>query len=157
MFRNVWAIATGLFTAMLCSQAFANTAAESITWLAGHWCMESEGMKTEELWLPPKAGTLIGISRTLKGERMVAFEFLLIAPVDGVVSYLAQPGGRPPTTFKRTAGGENWIRLENLQHDFPQRIEYHRRGAALHAQIAGPGEDGKEKVIPFVYGACANN
>ena len=111
-------------------------------------------MKTEEFWFPPEGGALIGMSRTVKGDRMVAFEFLLIASVDGVVSYLAQPGGRPPTTFKRTAGGENWLRFENPQHDFPQRIEYRREGAALHAQIAGPGKDGKEKVIPYVYELC---
>ncbi len=76
--------------------------------------------------------------------------------LDGTQSYIAQPGGRPPTAFRRTAGGERWVRFENPEHDFPRRIEYRREGDALHAEIAGPDENGKEIVISFDYSRCGS-
>lgn len=73
------------------------------------------------------------------------------ADLDGVQSYIAQPGGKPPTAFKRTAGGETWARFENPDHDFPQRIEYRREGDRLHAEVAGRGKNGEEAVLGFDY------
>ncbi len=88
--------------------------------------------------------------------RTTGFEYFRIADVDGVQSFIAQPGGRPPTAFKRTGGGENWIRFENPDHDFPQRIEYRREGNGLHAEVAGPGANGKETVINFDSVPCGS-
>jgi hypothetical protein len=39
--------------------------------------------------------------------------------------------------------------FENLEHDFPQRIEYQRDGDRLTATISGPGEDGEVQSISF--------
>jgi hypothetical protein len=124
-------------------------------WIAGHWCAELGVDTAEELWLPPYGGVMVGLGRTRSPERTKGFEYLRIADVDGVQSYIAQPGGRPPTRFARTAGGENWIRFENPGHDFPQRIEYRREGGVLHAEVAGPGENGEESVIGFDYSPCS--
>jgi hypothetical protein len=125
-----------------------------LDWMGGHWCVEIGEETVEEFWLPPHGGVAVGLSRTRSGDRTTAFEYLRIVDVGGVSSYIAQPGGRPPTVFKRTAGGERWIRFENPAHDFPQRIEYRREGDSLHAAIAGPGEDGKETRISFDYSRC---
>ena len=46
---------------------------------------------------------MLAVSRTLKGDRMVAFEFLRIVERDGGLVYIAQPNGRPPTEFTLTA------------------------------------------------------
>lgn len=123
-------------------------------WLAGHWCATSGEEMIEELWLPPHGSLAVGIARTLSGGETVAFEYLRIDEIEGRLAYVAQPGGRPPTTFGMTAAGEQWVRFENPAHDFPQRIEYRREGEALHAEIAGPGDDGKEVVIPFDFRPC---
>jgi hypothetical protein len=123
-------------------------------WIAGHWCTVSGGQVIEELWLPPHGGVAIGVGRTRTGEATTAFEYLRILEVDGVLSYVAQPGGNPPTVFRQVAGGDHWIRFENPAHDFPTRVEYRREGDALHAEIAGPGEDGEEQVVPFDYRRC---
>lgn len=128
--------------------------APSLDWISGHWCADLGQETVEEFWLPPHGAVVIGVSRTLSDSQTAGFEYLRIVDIDGVPSYVAQPGGRPPTTFKRTAGGERWIRFENPEHDFPQRIEYRRAGDALHAEIAGPGEDGSETVIAFEYRRC---
>ena len=127
---------------------------DGLDWIQGDWCGGADNERIEEHWLSSHGGLRLGLGRTLKGSRTSSFEFLRINVVDGVASYIAQPQGVPPTAFKRTAGGTNWVRFENPQHDFPKRVEYRRSGNALHAEIAGPGENGKEIVIPFAYQAC---
>jgi len=130
------------------------TTAPPLDWMAGNWCADSGGTAVEEVWLPPRGGVLVGLGRTYTPDRTVGFEFLRIAEVEGVQIYIAQPGGQPPTNFARTAGGENWVRFENPQHDFPQRIEYRRDGGNLHAEVGGPGNNGVEAVIRVEYRAC---
>jgi hypothetical protein len=123
-------------------------------WLAGHWCMEKDGQVVEENWLPARGGMLLSVGRTVAAGRVSSFEFLRIELRDGVVTFVAQPNGTPPTAFRLTAAGADWARFENPQHDFPRRVEYRRTGAGLHAEIAGPGEGGGERVIPFDYRPC---
>ena len=141
---------------LLLLTGFAGTAAAnpSLDWIAGHWCADLGDGTVEELWLPPHGGVVLGLGRTRSSDKTTGFEYVRIVDLDGVQSYVAQPGGRPPTAFGRTAGGERWIRFENPDHDFPQRIEYRREGDALHAEIAGPGGDGKDMVIAFDYVRC---
>jgi len=139
---------------VLTGVAAAVPSAASLDWMAGHWCTEGGAHTVEELWLPPHGGVAIGIGRTRTAEATAAFEYLRILEVDGALSYVAQPGGRPPVVFRHADGGERWIRFENPDHDFPTRIEYRREGDALHAEIAGPGEDGEEQVVRFDYARC---
>lgn len=129
-------------------------AAADLGWMAGHWCSQVEGERIDETWLPAVGGRLYGVSRTARGDKTVSFEFLRIEPVDGVPTYLAQPGGGAATAFRLAESGPNRVRFENPAHDFPQRIEYRREGERLHAEIAGPGRDGKELRIPFEYRRC---
>jgi len=102
----------------------------------------------------PQAGEAIGMSRTVEGGRMTSYEFMRIADIEGKVQLFAQPGGEPPTAFARTDGGKDWIRFENKQHDYPQRIEYRKTASGLHAEIGGPGAGDKEEVIPYEYQRC---
>lgn len=97
---------------------------------------------------------MLGMSRSVQGERVTSFEYLRITMVEGVPTLLAQVQGRPPVPFKWTTGSTNWARFENPAHDFPTRVEYRRDGDKLSAQIAGPAEGGRERVIPFEYRQC---
>lgn len=128
--------------------------AGNLTWLSGRWCGGAGSERVEEIWLEPNGEHLLGVSRTTKDGQLASFEFLRIGPGDRVPTYFAQPGGRPPTAFAHTDGGDAWVRFENPAHDFPQRIEYRRDGDRLRAEIAGPGDDGKELVIGFDYTRC---
>jgi len=148
------------FFALLCGLSWAASAADPVglpplDWLAGHWCGGSGTQTSEELWLPPAQGELLGVGRTLRGRRMVDFEFLCIAIHEGVPAYLAQPRGRPPTVFALTDSGPNWVRFENPAHDFPTRIEYRREGERLDAEIAGPDGTPELRRIAFTYRPCA--
>jgi len=126
-------------------------------WMAGRWCATSANDRTEEVWLAPAGGLMVGMSRTVSVARAKAqFEFLRIEIRDGVPSYLAQPQGRPAVEFRQVQGDQRSVRFENLTHDFPKRIEYRRNGDALHAEISGPGKDGKELAIGYAYTPCAD-
>ena len=130
------------------------TRAQELDWIAGPWCGELGGERIEEAWLPPAEGESIGMSRSVREGRTTSWEFVRIARMDGVPTYLAQPRGRPPTAFPKVAGGPGWIRFENTHHDFPQRIEYRREDGGLRATISGPGKDGKTETIEYVYARC---
>lgn len=130
------------------------TSRVACAWLTGRWCAADGDEQVEELWLSPRGTTLLGLSRTTNAEETVAFEYLRIVEAGGELQYVAQPAGRPPTVFSLGASGEQWVRFENPAHDFPQRIEYRRDGDRLRAEIAGPGDGGRELVISFDYRRC---
>ncbi len=125
-----------------------------LDWLAGQWCSQGDGMQIEESWLPAVGGSLHGLSRTTKGGQVRSFEFMWIARIDGVPTFHASPNGMSATAFARSDGGADWVRFENVAHDFPNRIDYRTRAGRLLAEISGPGRDGKPMTIGFDYARC---
>ena len=126
------------------SSAAAAPAIDALTWLEGTWISEADGTRVEERWTSPEGGAMLSTSRTLRGGRMVAFEFLRIVARPGAVFYIAQPGGRPPTEFALTTSGPGVAVFENPAHDFPKRLSYRRTGQTLRVEV-----DGDEKGTPM--------
>ena len=113
-----------------------------LTWLAGDWSGTMGRSSIEERWTPSGGGAMLAVSRTIAGERLVAFEFLRIVERDGGLVYIAQPGGRPPTEFVLTAIDTNAATFENPAHDFPKMIRYTRReDGGLEARVSGANGD----------------
>src|SRR5262245_13133706 len=75
----------------------------AVAWLGHSWLGDAKPDLLEERWTAPAGGAMLAVSRTVKGDRMVAFEYLRIVERDGGLVYVAQPGGRPPTEFVLTA------------------------------------------------------
>jgi hypothetical protein len=91
---------------------------------------------------------MLAVSRTLKGDRMVVFEFLRIVERDGSLLYIAQPNGRPPTEFMLTSITGDSVTFENPTHDFPKVIRYSKRAdGSLEARVS----DGGQKAEVFVF------
>ena len=67
---------------------------------------------------------MLGVSRTVKADKMVGFEFLRIVERDGGLVYVAQPGGKPPTEFVLTELDNQRAVFVNPHHSYPQRIVY---------------------------------
>ena len=95
-----------------------------MTGLADVWDGTMGKSSFEERWSPTKGGAMLGVARTVKEDKMVAFEFLRIVERDGGLVYVAQPGGRPPTEFVLTELDNKRAVFANPRHDFPQRIIY---------------------------------
>jgi len=139
-----------------CARDAEPSAAPDFGWLSGHWCSGSGADLLEEHWLSSRGDPMLGLGRTLKAGKTVSFEFMRISHAGGITNYFAQHQGAAPVAFRLTAAGANWARFENPQHDFPRRVEYRRTPDGLHAEIAGPGEGDKERVISFTYRPCAS-
>ncbi len=138
------------------SSSAADSPARTFDWLVGHWCSKSDDTLIEEFWLPVEGDVALGVGRTIKGDKTVSVEFMRIETRDGVTNFVALLEGQPPTPFRLSASGQQWARFENPQHDFPKRIELRRTPGGLHAEIAGPGQNGKEQVISFEYQRCVD-
>ncbi|MDA1266856.1 MAG: DUF6265 family protein [Planctomycetota bacterium] len=95
-----------------------------LAWLAGAWVGTRGSSSLEERWSPPGGGAMLGVSRTIRGDKMVAFEYLRVVERDGGLVYVAQPGGSSPTEFVLTELGTQRAVFENPRHDSPQRIVY---------------------------------
>ena len=117
------------------------TSIDELAWLAGCWIGETGDVKTEECWLAPRGGSMVGINRRVGDGETIGFEYLRIdGHLDGL-AYRASPQGRcPETVFALVElSGEKAV-FENLGHDFPQRILYWREGDVLHARIESEGQ-----------------
>ncbi|HUF65161.1 MAG TPA: DUF6265 family protein [Gemmatimonadaceae bacterium] len=124
---------------------------ESVAWLEGCWEASSPQRTVEERWTPPRAGSMLGTSRTTRNGTLLEHEFITLREVGDALAYQAQPSGQPAAEFRSTHATDSTIVFENPQHDFPRLIGY-RRGAAdsLHAWIEGPGRSGPRRV-DFAY------
>ena len=117
-----------------------------LAFMKGAWEGGPPGMKFEERWTEEAGGLMLGISRTVKGEKAIAFEFLRIEfRADGIF-YVAQPGGRPKTEFKLTASDGVSATFENPAHDHPKMIRYTRtENGSLRADL--DGAEGKQSFV----------
>ena len=95
-----------------------------MAWLAEAWTGMRRTSSIEERWSPPKGGAMLGVSRTVRGEKMVGFEYLRIVERDDGLVYGAQPGGSPPTEFVLSELKNQRAVFVNPRHDYPQRIVY---------------------------------
>lgn len=113
--------------------ATAQAPERDLDWMSGYW-LACEGGETAETWVGAGRGVLMGTSLSDGG-----FEFLRIAPNEtGAVTYYAMPGGRaPPTAFPLVSNAGRRAVFENPEHDFPQRVIYHRDGETMTARIEG--------------------
>ena len=126
----------------------AHASIAQVAWIAGAWTGGGNGVTLEERWTPPAGGTMLAVSRTLKGDRMVAFEFLRIVERDGGLVYVAQPNGRPPTDFALTEITDGSATFENPSHDFPKMIRYAKRAdGTLEARVS----DGGQRAEAFLF------
>ena len=118
-------------------------------WIAGCWSGTRDSERFHERWTLVDDSTLLGVSHTVKGGKMTAFEFLRVIAKGGKAVYVAQPGGVPPTEFVASSTTAERIVFENPTHDFPKRVIYQRSGAdRLTASIDG-GPVNKQQRLEF--------
>ena len=145
---------TCVFAAMFAIAILINPQTPTLTdiaWISGDWQTEPGGKRQiEEHWTNVAGGSMLGMSRTVAGEKTVEFEYLRIEQRADGIYYVAHPQARcPGTDFKLTRASSTEAVFENPQHDFPKRIIY-RKGAddSLTASIDG-GEGTKAMSFPY--------
>jgi hypothetical protein len=137
-----------LLVAPLSAQA--PSSMDALSWITGTWRGTLGSAVIEEHWRAPQGGRMLGLSSTVSGDRMVAFEFLRIEQRPEGLFYVAQPNGWPPTDFKLTRLAGQEAVFENPQHDHPKVITYRRDGDSLTARIEGD-QRGQHAVQEFRF------
>lgn len=128
---------------------------DRLSWLSGCWTQPRGNGLVEEQWMAPRGGSMLGMSRTVAGGTTVEWEFLRIAVVGGVLSYVAKPSGQAEAAFSMKSIEDGVVVFENLAHDFPQRIIYRRNAdASITARIEGTVK-GEARSRDFPYTRCA--
>jgi hypothetical protein len=126
-------------------------------WLAGCWERRAGALLIEEHWLAPRAGVLLGLSRTTRNDTLaVGYEFMRIFARGDTLVLEAQPSRQAPTEFvARLQPAAREIVFENPAHDFPQRIRYQAVGTdSLRARIEGM-RGGQLRWVEFPYARMA--
>src|SRR4051794_17498564 len=110
----------------------------ALAWMTGSWEHREGDVLSEEHWLPPRGGLMLGLDRTTGGDRPPFFEFLRIAVTERGITYFAGPNGRPPAGVFLVEGEGARAVFENPELDFPQRVLYWLdETGALCARIEG--------------------
>ena len=131
--KKLFAAAAAL---LLMGQAAPTSSVADLACMSGNLATSQGGRWTDEA-VAPRAGMMLGHSRSGRGDGLREFEFLrLQAGADGVPVYFAQPGGRPAVPFRLTARDGTGATFENPANDYPQRIRYRRDGDILVATIS---------------------
>jgi hypothetical protein len=148
---------TGILAATLTAFPSAQSRApniERLAWLSGCWMQTRPDGLAEEHWMKPSGGSMLGMSRTVRGGRMTEFEFLQIREVGGTLAYIAKPSGQPEATFPLKTLADQELVFENLEHDFPQRIIYRRNAEGIvTARVEGTMK-GQLRGIDFPFARC---
>lgn len=111
---------------------------DQLAWLAGCWESAAGPRQSEEQWMRPRGGVMVGMSRTVASDTTREIEHLLIREVGGKLAYIASPSGQARTTFEAIQVTDSLVVFENPTHDFPQRIRYRRLpDGSLMARIEG--------------------
>src|SRR5438552_9331532 len=135
------AFATGCAPQRVAPQTPPSSPLDQLAWMTGRWISNGEdGTITEEYWMPPRGGTMLGIGRSVDvaSQRTMFFEFLRLEARPEGVTYWASPNGKQPATpFRMIESITGHAIFENPQHDFPRTIDYWRDGDLLHGRIEG--------------------
>jgi hypothetical protein len=150
--RSRWIIiATTVFAASPATAQSAGVVGR-LGWISGCWQRTARnGQTIDEQWMAPKGESMLGMSRTVRGDSLIEYEQLRIGARAGHAVYFAAPSGQKPSEFIAASVSDTLVTFENPQHDFPQRIIYRKRGAdSLIARIEGT-MNGTARGVDFPY------
>ncbi len=121
----------------LIAAAAATEAPALPAFMTGCWDLIDGEHWTQECWMEPRAGLMLGASREGTGATLKSWEQLRIEQsAGGRITLFASPGGRAPLPFEGRIVSANAIEFTNATHDYPQRIRYELKDGRLQAEIS---------------------
>lgn len=130
---------------------------KDLYFMAGCWSYDGHDAGSIEQWMSPVNGELLGMSRIVSDNKVVAFEYMRIARnTEGQLEFVASPSGQGTTHFGLVTLGQNEVVFENPEHDFPQRIIYRLIDAQhLLGRVEGRTDEGEQHAdFPMTKIAC---
>jgi hypothetical protein len=125
---------------------------DGLSWISGDWRTPAGGRALiEEHWTLPAGGTMIGMGRTIAGNKTVEFEFLRIEQRGDDVYYVANLNANcPQTDFKLTRLSDQEAVFENPEHDYPKRVIYRKNAAGSLVASIDAGEGTKSQNFSYL-------
>src|SRR5256712_6616551 len=77
---------------------------EDLSWMTGDWELTSGSTRIEEHWTGVAGGTLIGMGRTVAGNKPAFFEYLRIEVRPDGIYYVAHPRAQSPAPTSNLSG-----------------------------------------------------
>ena len=117
-----------------------------LEFMTGCWRGDiGSGAALEEMYTAPASNLMLGVSRYLRGDRAVQFEFSRITADSAGIVLLPFPGGTASEhPFRLTSLQQNRATFEAPEHDFPRRITYVRHSdGSLSVRIDGGSGDSR--------------
>jgi hypothetical protein len=131
-------LAALLFPAAAAAQA--RSTLQPLSFMSGCWRGPAGNQTIEEVYTTPTRNLMQGMTRYLRNDSVVDYEFTLIEASRTGSVLKPQPKGQAPTTFASKESTASRVVWENPAHDFPQRVIYQRTGTdSLVARIEGGG------------------
>jgi hypothetical protein len=125
-----------------------------VAWLSGCWQITRGAEVIDEQWMAPRGGVMLGMARSVRGDRLASTESTTIRVRDGKLVYEANPSGQAPTTFTATTATADRVVFENPAHDYPRRLSYERKGPDGLLAWIDDGSGAKRIEYPFSRVAC---
>jgi hypothetical protein len=105
--------------------------------LTGCWERNEGQSWTQECWMEPRGGLMLGAAREGAGETLKVWEQMTIErAADGTLTFYASPRGTGRTPFKADYVSATEIRFTNSANDYPQRIRYALKDGKIEAEIS---------------------
>lgn len=124
---------------------------QSLVWLGGCWESKQPSRHSQEQWMSPSGGIMIGMGRTVKNGKLVSVEFMELRQDGPNLVFTAHPSGQKTASFQVTSASASQAVFENPAHDFPQKIEYRlTKPDVLEVQVSGLVK-GKNRVEQFQF------
>ncbi|MDP1978003.1 DUF6265 family protein [Undibacterium sp.] len=134
---------------LLCSSSWAENSIQDMQWLHGCWQAAGAEVGSEEHWLAPAGGSMLGMGRTVRKGKTVAWEFMRIQENADRLTFTAMPSSKPEATFQLLLLDKQRVVFENPRPEFPQRVIYQLNAdGSLLGRIEGKLKD-QEKSIDF--------
>ena len=122
---------------------------DQLSWISGCWEGQTGNRVYTEQWMKPAGGLMMGMSRTVAGDKATEYEFLQIRQQGQNILYVAKPSGQTEASFTLVRHSDREAVFENPQHDFPQRIIYRvQADGALLARIEGKN-NGTDRAVDY--------
>ena len=126
-----------MITQFLLATVAAAQAPAMPAFITGCWNKIEGEHWTQECWMEPRAGLMLGAAREGTGAELKSWEQMRIEQsADGKITYFASPGGRAALPFEGRIISANAVEFTNAAHDYPQRIRYELRDGKLEAEIS---------------------
>ena len=105
--------------------------------LTGCWEKADGKDWTQECWMEPRGGLMLGAAREGSGETIKVWEQMTIERgADGTLTFYASPRGQGRTPFKAEHVSASEVRFTNATNDYPQRIRYALKDGKIEAEIS---------------------